>query len=767
MSSSQYKLNGDLIPNGGVSFGNDLNYKGAYIGIDMGQSIVMKSYTIVDAGNATRRPKSWKIYATNNNGCWNNAGGSWSSPSFNTDNGYDWVEIDMRMNEISTNNSTVFKLLTNNTPYRYYALHINTLVGGSTDGQLAEVREWYIYGYPQQNLVTQYPPSALAAYENIINGVTYRVCGLNYLGSDTTYAPWKAFDRNTGTRFVSDDMTFTQYGLLNCGGVHFANDVNFKGVYFGIDMGQVFIMNSYTITNNSSATGRVPRSWKVYATNDVQCWNPVGGKISTPTFNTEIEYGWIELDVQINQVNYTNNTVFYIPDNKGYRFFAFHVNAIRGSTGSSGGYYIDISEWNIFGYPSFTNSISYCNDIISIGTANPDLSNRLTVVGNTNISGNVGIGTSVTGARLHVAETIGTVATANTGSIILDHANNGGASSLTFRSAVNRGSDYAYIQYQDAYTVGGGGESSKLILGTQNDGDDNILLLPSGNVGINIDNPGYKLHVNGSTYVDTLYVGQPGGSGTIYLGGGHAYDGAYSHAFIHTRYWGGNESTEMLLFKGNDPASNGGGPDRIRLRAGAIALDTYNYATTDGAAENIRLYIDENGNVGIGITSMSYKLQVNGTLYAGDATLGSLTTTGNITTNGTISATGDITAAGDIISSYSDIRLKKVISPIENPLEKIMSISTFKYHGNEKAQEFNVDPNKAQLGVSAQDVKAVFPEVVSLAPFDTSIVDGNAVSKSGEEYLTVSYERLVPVLIECIKDLKKEVNYLRSIIDNK
>jgi hypothetical protein len=380
---------------------------------------------------------------------------------------------------------------------------------------------------------------------------------------------------------------------------------------------------------------------------------------------------------------------------------------------------------------------------------------------------NIGIGTTLPVSKLHIAETTGTLAGANTGSIIVDHANNGGASSITFRSAVNRGSDYAYIQYQDSTTVGAGGESSKLIIGTQNDGDDNLILLPSGNVGIATESPTYKLHVNGSTFVDTLYVGPVGGSGTIYLGGGHPFDGAYNHSFITTRYWGGSESTEMLLFKGNDTASNTGGPDRIRLRGAAIALDTYNYANTDGAAENIRLYIDENGNVGIGITSMSYKLQVNGTFYASDSTLGSLTTTGGITVNGSISAAGDITATGDIISSYSDIRLKKVISPIENPLEKIMSITTFKYEGNEKAKEFNVDPNRAQLGVSAQDVKNVFPEVVSLAPFDTSIVDGNVASKSGEEYLTVSYERLVPVLIECIKDLKKEVNYLRSIIDNK
>jgi hypothetical protein len=113
-------------------------------------------------------------------------------------------------------------------------------------------------------------------------------------------------------------------------------------------------------------------------------------------------------------------------------------------------------------------------------------------------TGNIGIGNITPLARLHITEATGTQQGANSGSIIIDHDNNGGASSITFRSAVNRGSDYGYIQYQDASSVGGGGESAKLIIGTQNDADDDILLLPSGNVGIGIANPTSKLDVNGN-----------------------------------------------------------------------------------------------------------------------------------------------------------------------------------------------------------------------------------------------------------------------------
>ena len=70
-----------------------------------------------------------------------------------------------------------------------------------------------------------------------------------------------------------------------------------------------------------------------------------------------------------------------------------------------------------------------------------------------NITGNLGIGTTPL-AKLHIVEPTGTPASANNGTIIIDHNNAGGASSIVFRSARDRGSDFGYIQYQDAATVG-------------------------------------------------------------------------------------------------------------------------------------------------------------------------------------------------------------------------------------------------------------------------------------------------------------------------
>lgn len=115
-----------------------------------------------------------------------------------------------------------------------------------------------------------------------------------------------------------------------------------------------------------------------------------------------------------------------------------------------------------------------------------------------NTSGKVGIGTNIPLAKLNIFEGSGIVHGPSQGSMILDHNNNGGASSIVFRSKTNIGSDYGYIQYQDASTVGGGGESARLILGTSNDTDDHLILSPTGNVGIGTLNPGaYKVDVTG------------------------------------------------------------------------------------------------------------------------------------------------------------------------------------------------------------------------------------------------------------------------------
>jgi hypothetical protein len=121
--------------------------------------------------------------------------------------------------------------------------------------------------------------------------------------------------------------------------------------------------------------------------------------------------------------------------------------------------------------------------------------------------------------------------------------------------------------------------------------------------------------------------------------------------------------------------------------------------------------------------------------------------------------TGDFLATGDIYAYYSDERLKDKTGKIENALDKVDAIETFYYTHNDKANELGYDGKDQQVGVSAQSVAEVMPEVVHLAPIDD---DGQGNSISGENYQTVNYARLVPLLIESIKELRAEVKDLKE-----
>jgi hypothetical protein len=109
---------------------------------------------------------------------------------------------------------------------------------------------------------------------------------------------------------------------------------------------------------------------------------------------------------------------------------------------------------------------------------------------------------------------------------------------------------------------------------------------------------------------------------------------------------------------------------------------------------------------------------------------------------------GAIYATGNITAYYSDDRLKTKLGRIENALDKIDTLEGFYYEANEVAQDLGYEAVR-EVGISAQSVQAVLPEVVAPAPID-------------EQYLTVRYERLVPLLIEAIKELRSEIAELKG-----
>lgn len=113
--------------------------------------------------------------------------------------------------------------------------------------------------------------------------------------------------------------------------------------------------------------------------------------------------------------------------------------------------------------------------------------------------------------------------------------------------------------------------------------------------------------------------------------------------------------------------------------------------------------------------------------------------------------TGEIRATNNITAYYSDDRLKTRHGNIEDALDKINTLNGFYYSANEAAQELGYAV-KNEVGVSAQEVNAIMPEVIAPAPID-------------EQYMTVHYDRLVPLLIEGIKELTTKVRHLEKALD--
>ena len=114
--------------------------------------------------------------------------------------------------------------------------------------------------------------------------------------------------------------------------------------------------------------------------------------------------------------------------------------------------------------------------------------------------------------------------------------------------------------------------------------------------------------------------------------------------------------------------------------------------------------------------------------------------------NKALHITGDVEATGDIVAfASSDERLKDNIQPIDNPLEKLSQISGKTFDWNEEKQ--NIYKGR-DYGVIAQEIEAVLPELVN--------------TREDTGYKAVKYDKLVPLLIESIKELQKQIEELKS-----
>lgn len=111
------------------------------------------------------------------------------------------------------------------------------------------------------------------------------------------------------------------------------------------------------------------------------------------------------------------------------------------------------------------------------------------------------------------------------------------------------------------------------------------------------------------------------------------------------------------------------------------------------------------------------------------------------TVTNTLCSTNTIVSDGDIIAFFSsDVNVKENIHKIESPLEKISKISGYNFNWKPGYSEFL---QGADVGVLAQEVQSVLPQAVQHRTSGTK---------------AVNYQKLIPLLIECIKELNQKIH---------
>jgi len=289
------------------------------------------------------------------------------------------------------------------------------------------------------------------------------------------------------------------------------------------------------------------------------------------------------------------------------------------------------------------------------------------ISGNGFIAGYVGIGNTNTTYKLDVT---GHIRGTGTLYISTDNTTGGGIKLADDGDIVDLNDGWATHRFSYGLRITNANSGGATVIQLANGGS-GYTYFNSGNVGIGTSTPQNTLDVNGVANATTGYrVANAAASGTYLRGNGtnfvpsaiQAADlPASSGNYIQNQYSGAqsanmwisgtanaatytftapagdpapvitartvpsgqgaaNEKTELILFHTNDPV-NGSGVDQITLRAPGLSFQTYNNATVgdinNNAGYNERMYINPDGNIGIGTTSPGARVHVS----AGDASL--------------------------------------------------------------------------------------------------------------------------------------------------
>jgi hypothetical protein len=252
-------------------------------------------------------------------------------------------------------------------------------------------------------------------------------------------------------------------------------------------------------------------------------------------------------------------------------------------------------------------------------------------------------------------------------------------------------------------------------------------------------------------------------SGTLVVTGGTGVSGNLHVGGTAVRLTGDTASTStstgtLVVTGGTGVTGNlyaGGGAVRFTGNTSSTSTTTGTLVVTGGAGVSGNLFVGETlsgttllGNVTSSGTSSFSTVTVSTLANVTATTASTSTTTGALRVAGGVGISGALNVGGDVTAfATSDQRLKENVAIIESALEKISSIRGVTFNWNQTARDLGKPGTDREVGVIAQDLEKVLPEVVRTRD------DG---------YLAVQYEKLVPLLIESIKDLKKEIDELKK-----
>ena len=403
-------------------------------------------------------------------------------------------------------------------------------------------------------------------------------------------------------------------------------------------------------------------------------------------------------------------------------------------------------------------------------------------------SNNVGIGTTSPAAKLDVVvSNVSVTPNADSSAVFRKNGHNyiSILSGGTNEGGVIFGNSADAADGWIAYKHGTGAADQAFSFGTAN--GERMRITKGGDVGIGTTSP---INFGTGSHLITVQAASGGGYGGLLAktdnvtgqiwaneGGDNVYIGTRTnHPLILTTH---NVEKARIATSGN--VGIGTTSTSYRLTVDNDAANTNNPALyvknpNSNTAAVIAEFVGDSDsiqikNIGTGDYAIYNSQQSNGIAlfdgaggveikYAGTTTLESDSTGG-------IKVTGQLSATGDVVAYSSDERLKENIKPIESAVDKIKQLKGVTFDWNEKSEELGFEPSTKtnDVGVIAQDVEAVFPQLVQLAPFDIARgEDGNATSKSGEDYKTVNYARLTAVLIEAVKEQQQQIDELKKQI---